>query len=106
MSNELQLIGQATPEQIEAWKKQYTGGVYAIEVDGHIGYFKNPSRKELNYAMSKADRDAALDMFEQLAEITFIGGSEATIKNDELFFGLVQELKVKMDGKKAKLVNL
>ncbi len=106
MSNELKLIGQATPEQIEAWKKQYTGGIYGVAVDGYIGYFKNPSRKELNYAMSKADKDAALEMFEQLAEVTFIGGSEAVIKNDELFLGLVQELKVKMDGKKAQLVNL
>ncbi len=104
--NELQLTGQANAEQIAAWKKQYPGGVYAIEVDGHVGYFKNPTRKEMNYAMSKADKEAALDMFEQLAEITYLGGSEAVIRNDELFFGLVQELKVKMDGKKARLVNL
>lgn len=34
------LTGQASPEQIAAWKKQYTQGIYALVVDGHIAYFK------------------------------------------------------------------
>ena len=40
------LVGQATPEQIEAWKKQH-GNVYTVVVDGSIGYLKKPSRKAL-----------------------------------------------------------
>ena len=100
------LIGAATEAQIAEWKTKHKYGIYAIEVDGHIGYFKNPGRNELNCAMSKADKDKALDMFEELANITFIGGSEAILSNDQMFIGVSQQLKVKLEGKKAKLVNL
>ena len=100
------LKGQASDTQIEEWKAKYKYGIYAIEVDGHVGYFKNPGRNELNCAMSKADRDKALDIFEELANVTFIGGSEELLRDDQMFIGISQELKVKLDGKKAKLVNL
>ena len=100
------LAGQATDAQVAAWKLQYRYGIYAIVVDGHIGYFKNPDRNELNCAMSKADRDKALDIFEELANLTFIGGSAELLKDDQMFIGLSQELRVKLEGKKAKLVNL
>jgi hypothetical protein len=106
MNNELELTGQASESQIKEWKQKHKYGIYAIEVDGHIGYFKNPGRHELNCAMSKADRDKALDIFEELANITFIGGSEEILKDDQMFIGVSQELKVKLDGKKATLVNL
>jgi hypothetical protein len=104
--HEQQLTGQQTEEQIANWKKEYKQGIYAISVDGHIGYFKNPNRHEMNCAMSKASADAALDMYEELARLTFIGGSEEVINNDQMFFGMVQQIKVKMEGKKATLVNL
>jgi hypothetical protein len=100
------LKGQATDEQITEWKNKYKYGIYALEVDGHVGYFKNPGRDELNCAMSKADRDKALDIFEELANVTFIGGSEEILKDDQMFIGVSQELKVKLEGKKATLVNL
>lgn len=100
------LTGEVNEGQIAEWKKKYKYGVYALEVDGHIGYFKNPGRNELNCAMSKADRDKALDVFEELATLTFIGGSEELLKDDQMFIGISQELKVKLEGKKAKLVNL
>jgi len=105
-ATEQQIAGQQNEEQVHAWKQQYKQGIYAIEVDNHIGYFKNPSRHEMNCAMSKASSDAALDMYEELARLTFIGGTEEVINNDQMFFGLVQQIKVKMEGKKAKLVNL
>lgn len=101
-----QLNGQATPEQIQEWKNKYKQGIYAVEVDGHIAYFKNPSRHEMNCAMSKASVDAALDMYDELTQRTFIGGSEEVLNDDQMFFGLVQQVKVKMEGKKATLVNL
>lgn len=101
-----QLIGTATAAQISEWKSKYKYGIYALEVDGHIAYFKNPDRNELNCAMAKADRDKALDIFEELATLTFIGGSDAVLKDDQMFIGISQELKTKLEGKKAKLVNL
>ena len=101
-----ELKGQASDTQIAEWKTKHKYGIYAVEVDGHIAYFKNPGRNELNCAMSKADRDKALDIFEELANITFIGGSEDVLKDDQMFIGVSQELKIKLDGKKATLVNL
>ena len=100
------LTGIASETQIADWKAKHKYGIYALEVDGHIAYFKNPDRNELNCAMSKADRDKALNVFEELATLTFIGGSEAVLKDDQMFIGISQELKVKLEGKKAKLVNL
>jgi len=100
------LIGQADQSQIDTWKKENTEGIYQIEVEGHAGYFKNPNRREMNCAMSKADPDAALDMYEELARVTFLGGSKDVLENDSMFFGVVRQIKVKMEGKKAKLVNL
>ncbi len=102
----IMLVGQATAAQISEWKSKNKYGIYAIEVDGHIGYFKNPGRNELNCAMGKADKDKALEIFEELANVTFLGGSEEILKDDQMFIGVCQELKVKLDGKKAHLVNL
>lgn len=106
MNEQAKLTGQASEAQIAEWKAKYKYGIYAVEVDGHIGYFKNPGRSELNCAMSKADRENALRIFEELADLTFIGGSKQIIEDDQMFIGVSQELKVKLDGKKAKLVNL
>ena len=99
-------IGQATETQVAEWKTKYKYGIYAVEEAGHVGYFKNPGRHELNCAMSKADRERALAIFEELANVTFIGGSEEILRDDQMFIGLSQELKGKLEGKKAKLVNL
>lgn len=98
--------GTATEAQIKEWKAKHKYGIYAVETDGHIAHFKNPDRHELNCAMRKADREKALDVFEELASLTFIGGSEEILKDDQMFIGLSQELKVKLEGKKAQLVNL
>jgi hypothetical protein len=100
------LTGQQGDEQIQQWKQQNKQGIYSIETDGHIAYFKNPNRHEMNCTMSKASLDAALDMYEELAKLTFLGGSEDLLNDDQMFFGLVQQIKVKLEGKKATLVNL
>ena len=103
---EVALIGHASEAQIKEWKAKHKAGIYAVEVDGHVGYFKNPGRHEVNCSMAKADKDKALDLFEELANLTFIGGSEEILKDDQMFIGVSQEIKVKLDGKKATLVNL
>ncbi|MBX2904993.1 MAG: hypothetical protein KF744_03085 [Taibaiella sp.] len=106
MSNEAMIIGQVPESQIADWKSKNKSGIYALEVDSHVAYFKNPSRSELNCAMSKTSNERVLDVFEELANLTFLGGSEAVLKDDQMFLGICHELRVKMDGKKATLVNL
>ena len=103
---ENKLNGQASDTQIAEWKAKYKYGIYALEVDGHIGYFKNPDRNEVNFAMSKSDNDKLLNVFEGLASVTFIGGSTELLDDDQLFIGVCHELKTKLEGKRAKLVNL
>lgn len=100
------LMGEQSIEQINNWKATYTNGIYSIEAKEHIAYFKNPDRHDINCAMSKADKDKALDVYETLAQLTFLGGSEALLLNDQLFLGICKELKAKLEGTKAILVNL
>ena len=50
------LIGKASHEQIESWKKQY-GKVFGIKVEDHICYLRTPDRKTLSYATSVGDKD-------------------------------------------------
>lgn len=100
------LFGQQDAEQIAKWKEQYKQGIFALSNDTDIAYFKNPDRNIMNCAMSKASVEAALDMYEELAKLSFIGGSENMINDDQMFFGAVQQIKVKMEGQKTTLVNL
>lgn len=100
------LIGQVTAEQIAEWKAKHPLGIYAIQVGGHVAYFKNPNRHEMNCALSSADQDKPLDMFQEFSNLTYIGGSNEVLTNDSMFVGLCQKIKVKLDGIQAELVNL
>lgn len=104
MSQENELIGQATPEQIAEWKQKY-GKVSAIIVDGHIGYFKKPDRKTLGYASSVGTKDP-IKFNEVLMNNCHIGGSEAIKKDDDLFLGASSKLAELIQIKEAELVNL
>ncbi len=101
-----ELKGQATAEQIKEWKGKYPDGIYAVEFDEHVGYFKNPERAEVNCALTKADKKKPLAVVEDFASLTFIGGSEDVLKNETLFLGVCDAIKEKMYGVKGKLVNL
>ncbi|NCX94904.1 MAG: hypothetical protein EBX41_00595 [Chitinophagia bacterium] len=99
--------GSAPEAQIAAWKAHHNSGIYAVEVGGHIAYFKNPTRHDINYALARGGGNAqALDVYEALANLTFLGGSEAILQSDPLFLGLCTELRTKIEGAQAKLVNL
>ena len=100
------LIGEASAEQITEWKEKYKQGIYRLVTKGHVSYFQNPSRIHMNASMSRANMDSPLDMYEQLAKLTYIGGSKEPLQNDAMFFGVTTALKTKMDGEKAVLENL
>ena len=104
---ENQLVGQATPEQIAAWKAQYKMGIYSLTDDDglHVGYFKNPSRQEVNCALASANK-TPLGPAEELAKLTFIGGSEALLNDDAMSLGTTEYINKKMNGVKLRMVNL
>lgn len=99
-----ELIGQATPEQIEIWKKKY-GRVSALIVDGHIGYVRKPDRQTLAYAAIVAQTNPVKSN-ETLLNSIWLGGSEAIKTDDELFYGASSKLGELVKVKEAELVNL
>ena len=104
MKEKTNLIGQATPEQIEAWKKKH-GKVFGIVVDGHIAYLRKPTRPELSYAATVSQNNM-LKSNEVLMKAMWLGGSEAIQTEDELFFGASAKLADIIQVKEAELVNL
>ena len=98
------LVGQATPEQIEAWKKQY-GDVYTVVVDGSIGYLKKPSRKALGYA-SFASKNNPLNFNEAILNDCWLGGDESIKTDDAKFLGASAVLTQLIEVKEAELKKL
>lgn len=76
--------GQAKPEQIEAWKKEY-GEIFVAEADDCVAYFKKPSRSQLSYAMTL--QSDPLKMTETILKACFIGGSEVMINDLDHLLG-------------------
>lgn len=102
----IKLTGQATQDEINAWKKENPKGIYGVEVGGHIGYFRNPTRQDVNIAASQLDADNPIDYFEIIMRETKIGGSDQLIENDQFYLGALNQVRRKIEGEKAKLVNL
>jgi hypothetical protein len=101
------LKGQATDIQINKWKEEYKKGIFAVTSEGgHIGYFRNPERGDINAALAAADAEKPMAIIEKLAELLWLGGSDEVLKDDEIFSGVALQLRKKLDGVKAKLVNL
>ena len=76
------LNGQATPEEIAKWKTANPSGIYFIASETDIAYFREPTRHDVNKAMSEADEEFPLAGIEKFGALTFIGGSEAILKDD------------------------
>jgi hypothetical protein len=103
MSKE-KLIGQVDQQHIDAWKKKHKD-VFAIEVDGHIAYFKKPDRKTLSFATVAGSKDP-IKFNEALMNNCFIGGSEDVKTDDSLFFSASGKLADLIEIKEAELVKL
>ena len=104
MENEKTLVGQATPAQIEAWKKQY-GDIYAVEVGDGICYLKKPSRKALGYA-SHASKSNPLNFNEVILNDCWLGGDESIKTDDSKFLGISSVIAQIIDIKEAEIKKL
>lgn len=99
-----ELIGQAAPEQIAAWKEQY-GELFAIRTGGHVCYLRKPSRRAISYA-SVAGKSDPLKFNETLLKECWLGGSDAVRRNDDLFLaasGVLDQLIVVKEAELEKL---
>jgi hypothetical protein len=102
----IELIGKASQEQIDAWKLSHPSGFYHIKHKGHIAYFREGNRDEVNAALADYDPKASTDMVHTYGESTFIGGSRALLDDAVLFKGCVTPLKNNMEGgEAAEVVN-
>ncbi|MFU8843484.1 MAG: hypothetical protein ACNA7V_06705 [Bacteroidales bacterium] len=103
MSKE-KLTGEASPEQIELWKKKHRD-IFRLVVDGHVGYFKKPDRKTLSYATVAGAKDP-IKFNEVLMNNCWVGGSEEIKTDDSLFFSASGKLAELIEIKEAELVKL
>lgn len=101
---EVKYIGEETPEQIQEWKQKYAN-IYAVIVDGHIGYLRKPTRQEVSYSATVSQTNP-MKSNEVLLSACWLGGSEAIKTDDELFFGASAKLAELVNVKDAELVNL
>ena len=97
------MVGQATPEQIEAWKRKYNK-IYTAKVDGHIGYFRKPDRKELSYVMRLKNDERA--MTEMILKQCHIGGSTVFLEDVEYMLGSSDLINKLVTAKKAEVGEL
>lgn len=104
-------VGQATPEQIAAWKKETkakfgdNADVYEYEVDGHVGYLRSVDRDTYSAATAKITTSPA-KFNEVVINSIWLGGSEDIKKDDKFYFGLIDFVEELMGKKKGILKTL
>lgn len=89
---QLKFKGQATPEQMEAWKNLYVD-VFEITAEDKVAYLKRPDRKTMSAAASVGETDP-MRFNEILLENCWIGGDEEIKTNDRYFLMAVSQLDV------------
>lgn len=93
--------GQATPEQIAAWKKEH-GKVFCYDVEDKVCYLRAVDRTTYSLALSKVSTSPA-KFNETIVEKIWLGGDEEIRKNDQFYFGLIDFVEELMNKKKGSL---
>jgi hypothetical protein len=99
-----ELVGQATADQIAAWKKEHKE-IFSITVENHVGYFKKPNRTIIALASTKV-KENPIGYVETILENTFIGGSREIVENDDFFLAAMTTAEKLVEIKTAELVKL
>ena len=103
---EKELIGAADDAQIARLKAENTAGVFYIRTNGHIAYFREPTRHDVNAALAVSDPQKPLAIAERLGTLLFVAGSREVLNNDAMFIGAAIRLRQKMNGVPAAMGNL
>lgn len=96
--------GEATPEQIEAWKALH-GEIFAITVEDKIGYLRKVDRKTLSFASTIGTKDP-MKFNEVILANCWLGGDEELKTNDDYFLAVSGTLSQLIIVKEAELVKL
>lgn len=101
-----ELIGVATPEQIEKWKKEFPQGITRVVTnDNKVAYFKRPERDVLKMA-TDAVQNGISEYNEVIAENCFIGGDKSILKDANYYNSLGKAMNELAEGVKGKLEKL
>lgn len=103
-SENTQKSGQATPEQIQAWKAQH-GEIFAISVEDKIGYLRKVDRKTLSFASTIGTKDP-MKFNEVILTNCWLGGDDELKTNDDYFLAVSGTLSQLIIVKEAELVKL
>lgn len=98
------MIGKATKEQIEAWKKQHKD-VFEIVVTDSVCYLRKPDRATMKAITSITSSDP-VRANEVLLKNCWLGGDESIQTDDEKFFSVCPLLSRLMEIKEAELKKL
>lgn len=95
-----------TKTQIDDWKKKH-GDVISYTVDGKVGYFRKPTRKEISYASVASNQlKDVIKYSEALMNSCWLGGDRDILDVDEYFMGamgVIEELAAVKAGEVKKL---
>lgn len=101
-----QLNGAADEALLAKMKQENPAGVFFIIVRGHIAYFRELTRHDVNASLAVADPQRPLAIAEKFGDLLFLGGSREVLTNDAMFIGAAIQLRQKMNGLPASLGNL
>lgn len=105
-------IGQVSPDQIEAWKKEVTEKygeghkVFAYKVDGRVAYLRSVDRDCFAMASSKIGSAGPAAFTRAIIESTWLGGDDTIRRNDQYYFGLQEMVDTLVAKKKGDLGEL
>lgn len=100
-----ELIGQASPEQIEKWKKEHGEISAAKTADGKVAYFKAPDRNILKMATDSVASGIS-EYNESIAENCFVGGEKSILSDPKYYNELGKAMNKLAEGEKITLEKL
>lgn len=102
--------GRLSETEVDALKQKHPQGIYSLVVlrkDGKFAqaYFKKPTRADLNYSKTKRDQEAPDEQFLALASVTFVGGDEAVLKDEQAMISVCAYMEAMPIGATAFVLN-
>lgn len=103
---ENKLKGWLDNAAIDKLKETHKDGIYFVANNTDIAYFREPMIHDVEAALAEASDEKPLAAIKKFGELTFIGGSEAILKDGKMFLGARKELAKHWGGIEATSGNL
>lgn len=100
-----ELEGQLTPAQEEELKSKY-GNIVMAKADGHVAYFKKPTRQTVSYAITLQQQNKTVEMLEHVLKNCHVAGSVVFVKETDYMLGAAGIVEKLIVVKQAEIKNL